>query len=337
MNTWSIKTASGCRSDLCARLEALGLNCLVTMFVDLYGDGRSLASGPDRQRPLLDVCPFFDRSGYTSVAGAGQRAPATLRRRARAALLARIRPPCPWRHARSGGPGLRRGCLPGHASGRRGRRRRRRRGVGMGHYRTYGWRESRATVVNQVADWPETAYLAAHADVRDAVKRGAFASGLDHYVRFGSSRAACLRRTRPPCLTRVAAAAVGPITAAAARAPRAARSAVARSAGHRRCAPALPADGRRHLRARTAATGPAPTRTPGTAKTAATRACSPGTRNCPPSATHRPATAPSTTSSRWASSPTSSPAESSGGDPVADGASRRSSGGTHKRNGRGRS
>ena len=117
----------------------------------------------------------------------------------------------------------------------------------MGHYRTYGWRESRATVVNQVADWPETAYLAAHADVRDAVKRGAFASGLDHYVRFGQFEG----RLPPPhsaALPHAGGRCCGGTDHWRLLPGRHGLHGARwlRSAGHRRCAPALPADGRRH-------------------------------------------------------------------------------------------
>jgi glycosyltransferase involved in cell wall biosynthesis len=50
--------------------------------------------------------------------------------------------------------------------------------------------------------WPETRYLDAHPDVRDAVLRGEFESGLAHYVRHGQHESRVFNPW-PPCISQV--------------------------------------------------------------------------------------------------------------------------------------
>ncbi len=230
-------------ADLCGDLEARGLNCLATTFIDLYGDGPIAASRAEPHGSLLDVCPYFDRAGYFSLPIRN----GVLPRRfggARARLF--------WPdvnpehvHAEMSASAARGFDASHYLATHRDVADAVAAGVVVSawdHYRAYGWREGREVVVHLTDSWPEAAYLAAHADVRDAVAHGGFASGLEHFVRFGQFEGRLLADW-PPCLTQVPLLRWDPSLGLIARASWAARRPLAGPESRRRCLAALPAHG----------------------------------------------------------------------------------------------
>ena len=54
-----------------------------------------------------------------------------------------------------------------------------------------------------VPEWPEHDYLALYSDVRQSVVDGTFASGLEHFVRYGQFEGRLLWKSGPPCISQV--------------------------------------------------------------------------------------------------------------------------------------
>jgi glycosyltransferase involved in cell wall biosynthesis len=187
-------------SEYCNALEQQGLDCLMTMFLDLYSDKPIAETRLDDTRGPLDDCPFFDPTGYYRVPSEASRLPR-------------------W----YGGPRARlffpevassfyefvgrafdeEAYLAMHAdvseavNGGRFV-------SGLDHFRLHGRSEERALVLRQVDDWPERTYLAANPDVRDAIAAGTFRDGLEHFVRYGQFEPARAGRgSAPPCLSQV--------------------------------------------------------------------------------------------------------------------------------------
>ena len=187
----------------CESLERVGLNCLATMFIDLYAEGPIRDAKMSRDEdPLARFC-YFDGHPYHQFARTGGLMP-----RIYGGVRARLFWPevdlddMTNRLHTAGLQGVNEAeYLRAHPDVRRAVEA----GVfesGLEHFLVFGWREGRAVVIHPVKDWPESAYLSAHADVRDAIARGDVSSGLEHFVRFGQFESRLLSNW-PPCLSQV--------------------------------------------------------------------------------------------------------------------------------------
>lgn len=186
--------------EYCAALEHRGVDCLLTMFVDCYSDRPIAETHVEPGQAPLELCPFFDSSGYYRIGSGGSPVP-----RWYGGPRARLFWPefDPSLTAHVGRAFDEEAYLSRHADVREA--------VGQGvfasgleHFRLYGHAEERAFTLRQVDDWPETAYLRANPDVRRAVQAGTFQSGLDHFVRHGQFEPMRMGRgSAPPCLSQV--------------------------------------------------------------------------------------------------------------------------------------
>jgi hypothetical protein len=188
----------------CEALEAKGLNCLATLFIDLYADGAIAATGLRPGQTLLQACPYFDVAGYRHLPARDLPLPRVyggVRARlfwpeidlegeaTRAARIAReaFDDNAYLRLHEDVRAAVESGVFPS----------------GLDHFLSYGHREGRAAAVRPVEEWREDAYLDANLDVRDAVRRGSMASGLEHYVRYGQFEARLPAYDWPPRLSQV--------------------------------------------------------------------------------------------------------------------------------------
>jgi hypothetical protein len=172
--------------QLCDALENKRLNCLATMFIDMYSNRPILRTWPGKGQGLVETCPFFDQKGYWNFPAFGSDVPrifggprarlfwpevnlseqdALLRRSLEASFdeqfyLARY-------------PDVESEIKAGKFAN------------GLDHYRWQGRFEGREYLLNFSDDWPEEQYLSGNSDVREAVNSRQIASGLYHYLRFG--------------------------------------------------------------------------------------------------------------------------------------------------------
>ena len=187
-------------AEYCAALEQQGLDCLVTMFVDLYADRPIAETRLEHGQSPLEVCAFFDSFGYYRVPSHQSRLPRWYGG-PRARLFWPEVDPSLYAHAVNAfdeeaylfeHPDVRDGIGRGVSSS------------GLEHFLLHGHREGRNITLRQIADWPESAYLRANPDVRQAIEAGTFQNGLEHFVRHGQfepMRAG--RGSAPPCLSQV--------------------------------------------------------------------------------------------------------------------------------------
>jgi hypothetical protein len=187
----------------CETLDAKGLNCLATMFVDLYADAPIKLTQVTGNGSLLDRCRYFDRQGYhylTTQAAlvprvyGGPRArlfwPDVDLSRTLAQLSMAGRQAFSESHYLAANADVRLAIADGVFDS------------GLEHFLSYGWREGRAVVMRPVPDWPEDRYVSSHADVQAAIASGVVESGLEHFVRYGQFESRLLNPW-PPCLSQV--------------------------------------------------------------------------------------------------------------------------------------
>jgi hypothetical protein len=172
--------------QLCDLLECRQLNCMATMFIDMYSDRPILRTWPRRRQALVEICSFFDQTGYWNFPMFGSNVPrifggprarlfwpelnlceqdALLRSRLEAAFDEQFYLACY--------PDVESETKAGKFTN------------GLDHYRRHGRFEGRAYLLKVSDDWPEQRYLSGNPDVCEAVNSGELASGLDHYLRFG--------------------------------------------------------------------------------------------------------------------------------------------------------
>jgi hypothetical protein len=188
----------------CSALEERGLNCLATIFIDLYAD-RSVAETKcaDGRSPL-ETCRFFDSSGYHHFPTSASQMP-RIYGGARARLF--------WpdvdlaHYARQMSSFVIRafdetayltehtdvaaGIQAGDVES------------GLDHFMRYGRHEKRRISLRPVPDWPEQQYLSLHPDVDESVAQRTFSSGLEHYVLFGQFEGRLFWKAGPPCMSQV--------------------------------------------------------------------------------------------------------------------------------------
>jgi glycosyl transferase family 2 len=189
--------------EFCRALEARGLNCLATSFVDLYADGSIADTHLSPERPPLEICRFFDSRGYYSIPR-GSHVPRIFGG-SRARLF--------WPEIDLNGYSSRMSScverafdevayLAEHADVatevREGRLQ-----SALQHFVEYGRFEGRSVRIREVPEWPEHAYLTLYPDVRQSVMDGTFASGLEHFVRYGQFEGRVLWKSGPPCVSQV--------------------------------------------------------------------------------------------------------------------------------------
>lgn len=188
----------------CRKLGERGLNCLATLFVDMYSD-RPIAQADHGDRcSLLQSYPYFDSTGYHPFPSA-------------ASCMPRF----------YGGPRARLFWPEIDLAGLSDRVRRyverafdeqaylaayqdvaaaiSPRGVksALDHYQRFGHVEGRTAAFRPVDDWPEDGYLASNPDVREGIARGTFGSGLEHFVKCGQFEGRLLWHEGPPCMSQV--------------------------------------------------------------------------------------------------------------------------------------
>jgi hypothetical protein len=188
----------------CIALEERGLNCLATLFLDLYADRPIAETHFAPGQSPLETCHFFDPAGYYRFPSNASHIPRVY-----------------------GGPRARlfwpeidladyAGRIPSYverafdedayltqhadvaAEVRAGRF-----ASGLQHFLQYGRLEGRAVLLRGVPDWPEHTYRALHPDVNESVIQGTFSSGLEHYLRHGQFEGRLFWNTGPPCVSQV--------------------------------------------------------------------------------------------------------------------------------------
>ena len=187
---------------LCGELADRGLNCLATLFIDLYGSG-AIARAVNARRSNGSPW-FFDGSGYYHLPPTGSSLPRVFGG-PRARLF--------WSEidlglyaALSHGyveqgfdetayldlhEDVKNAVAAGELKS------------GLEHFTRYGHAELRAVPILPVRDWPEEVYLRQHPDVRESVAAGTLSGGLEHYIRFGQFEGRLLWKSGPPCLSQV--------------------------------------------------------------------------------------------------------------------------------------
>jgi glycosyltransferase involved in cell wall biosynthesis len=190
--------------EFCGALEERGLNCLVTSFVDMYGDRPIADTHLDHARPPIEICRFFDPHGYYHLPSSASLIPRMFGGpRARLFwpeidLAAYARDvPCYIERAFD-----QTAYVTAHsdvaAEIREGRLE-----SAVQHFSQYGRFERRSVTLRAVPEWPEHNYLALYPDVRQGIMDGTFSSGLDHFVRYGQFEGRLLWTSGPPCISQV--------------------------------------------------------------------------------------------------------------------------------------
>jgi hypothetical protein len=187
--------------EFCAALEQHSLDCLVTIFIDLYADA-PIAETRFDGRPLLEICSYFDAKGYYNFPPndtcmprfyGGPRArlfwPEVDLRHDAGRIKAYVEDAFDEQAYLTLHPDIRGAIADGTVRS------------GLDHFLRYGHHEGRTMVVRALDAWPEETYLSINPDVKDAVQQGTFTSGLDHYVRYGQFEARGLLGPAPPCLS----------------------------------------------------------------------------------------------------------------------------------------
>jgi hypothetical protein len=194
---------SGGLPKLCHELSGRGLNCLPTVFIDLYRARPIARSTACRPFSRWSRC-FFDNAGYYNLPPTGSCLP-------RVFGGPRARVFWPEIDLRSYGV-LARGYVeqafdePAYLNLHGDVKDAVSAGVmksGLEHFNRYGHAELRTVHVVHVPGWPEEVYLRRYPDVKHSIAAGVFASGLEHYVRFGQFEGRLLWRSGPPCLSQV--------------------------------------------------------------------------------------------------------------------------------------
>jgi len=190
--------------NFCSALEERGLNCLATVFIDLYADCPIADTHLGRARRPIDICRLFDAHGYYHFPASASHIPRIFGGpRARLfwpeidlAAYARQIPSYIERAFdqaayltahRDVASAIREGHL----------------GSALQHFVQYGRFEPRSVTLHAVPEWPEHDYLALYSDVRQSVMDGTFASGLEHFVRYGQFEGRLLWKSGPPCVSQV--------------------------------------------------------------------------------------------------------------------------------------
>ena len=191
-------------AEFCKALDARELNCLATLFIDLYADQAITRTTLESGQSLIECCPCFDRTGYYNFPPQGSRLP-----RMYGGVRARLFwPDIDLRHQTVRLSAVvadafdEKAYLSVHDDVRAAVNS----GVmasGLQHFLLYGHRERRAVSVRAVPGWDEDRYLASNPDIGDAVQRGDIISGLEHYVRYGQFEARLPASGWPPCLSQV--------------------------------------------------------------------------------------------------------------------------------------
>jgi hypothetical protein len=188
----------------CLTLEERGLNCLATLFLDLYADRPIAETHFAREQSPLESCHFFDPAGYYPFPSSASHVPRIYGGpRARlfwpeldlAEYAERI--PAYVERAFDEDAYLTQHPDVGAAVGAG------RIASGLQHFLQFGQLERRAVSLRRVPDWPEDIYLALHPAVAQSVTEGTFSSGLEHYVRYGQFEGRLFWRTGPPCLSQI--------------------------------------------------------------------------------------------------------------------------------------
>ena len=191
-------------AQFCEKLKARDLNCLATLFVDLYADQAITKTTLRPGQSLTECCPYFDQTGYYNFSPQGSRLPR---------IYGGVRARLFWpdvdlrRHvdrlsAVTADAFDEEGYLSVHEDVRAGVDS----GVlasGLQHFLLYGHNEDRTVTVRPVPGWEEGPYLAENPDVDDAVRRGDVSSGLEHYVRYGQFESRLPANVWPPCLSQL--------------------------------------------------------------------------------------------------------------------------------------
>ena len=188
----------------CLALEERGLNCLATLFLDLYADRPIAETNFAPEQSPLESCRFFDPAGYYRFPSSASQVP-RIYGGPRARLfwpeidLAEYSDRIQSYVERALDEDA---YLTQHpdvaAEVRAGRI-----ASGLQHFLQFGRLERRAVSLRRVADWPEDLYRTLHPDVGQSVTEGTFSSGLEHYVRYGQSEGRLFWNTGPPCVSQV--------------------------------------------------------------------------------------------------------------------------------------
>jgi len=188
----------------CITLEEHGLNCLATLFLDLYADCPIAETDFTSGRSPIETCRFFDSTGYHHFPSSASHIP-RIYGGPRARLfwpeidLAGYARQVPSYVERAFDQGA---YLTQHADVasevQAGRLK-----SGLQHFIRYGRLERRAVSLRPVPDWPEHLYCTLHPDVNEGVIRGTFASGLEHYVCHGQFEGRLFWNAGPPCMSQV--------------------------------------------------------------------------------------------------------------------------------------
>jgi len=193
----------------CRELARRGLNCLATLFIDLYTSraiGRCVSAWRAKiTRWFFDRSDYyFDRSGYYNLALPGSCLPRMFGGpRARlfwpeidlglyaAVAHGYVEEGFDERAYLDVNEDVRKAVSAGQLKS------------GLEHFLQYGHAEPRVVPIVPVPDWPEAIYLRRHPDVRESVRAGALASGFEHYIRFGQFEGRLLWNSGPPCISQV--------------------------------------------------------------------------------------------------------------------------------------
>ena len=191
-------------SEFCEALDARELNCVATLFIDLYADKAIAQTTLQPGRSPIECCPYFDRTGYYSLPPQGSRLP-----RIYGGVRARLFwPDVDLRHQADRLSAVmaeafdEQTYLSIHEDVRAAVDS----GVlvsGLQHFLLYGHHEGRTASVRPVPAWEEDTYLAGNPDVADAVRRGDIINGLEHYVRCGQFETRLPAGVWPPCLSQL--------------------------------------------------------------------------------------------------------------------------------------
>jgi Glycosyl transferase family 2 len=188
--------------QLCDALENKQLNCLATMFIDMYSNRPILRTWPGKGQGLVEACSFFDQRGYWNFPAVGSDMPRIFGG-PRARLF--------WPEVNlSEQDALLRCSLEASFDEQfylarypdvESEVKARKFANGLDHYRRHGRFEGRAYLFNSSDDWPEEQYVSGNPDIREAINSGQIASGRDHYLRFGQFERRFL--SYPPLMTQI--------------------------------------------------------------------------------------------------------------------------------------
>lgn len=191
-------------AELCETLDARGINCLATQFIDLYADEAISRTTLRSGQSLTECCPYFDRTGYYNFPPQGSGLP-----RIYGGVRARLFwPDVDLQHQAGRLSAVTADAFDEdtYLSVHEDVRAAVDSGVmasGLQHFLLHGHREGRAVSVRAVPGWDEDRYLASNPDIADGVRRGDIVSGLEHYVRYGQFEARLPANGWPPCLSQV--------------------------------------------------------------------------------------------------------------------------------------